>query len=79
MLQADSLSQAKQKLLLMIQNYSRAGNNLELNYPLSLEMKIGGETVFLQEDISKNALEDVYGLLNISRSGRYEVHVRDSL
>ncbi len=77
-LQADTLSQAKEKLLLMFQNYSRAWNNLSLNYPLSIEVLRSGERVFLQEEVSQWNLESVYGLLNISTSWRYEVHVRDS-
>jgi len=77
-LQADSLSQAKEKLLLMIQNFSAAGNKLNLNYPLSIEMTRSGERVFFEEWITQGNLQSVYGLLNISTSGRYEVHVRDS-
>lgn len=77
-LQADSLSAAKEKLLLMIQNYSQAGNNLNLNYPLSIEMIRSWERVFFQEGITQSNLQSVYGLLNISTSWRYEVHVRDS-
>jgi len=77
-LQADTLSQAKEKLLLMFQNYSRAWNNLNLNYPLSIEVMRGQDTIFAQENISQWNLESVYGLLNISRSWRYEVHLRDS-
>lgn len=77
-LQGDSISQAKEKLLLMIQNYSWAGNTLPLNYPLSLELIRDGQRVFFQEDLGRDDLSDVYPLLNLTRAWRYEVHIRDA-
>jgi uncharacterized repeat protein (TIGR01451 family) len=77
-IEADSISGAKEKLLLLIQNFSQSGNSLELNYPLSVELLYNDERIFFEQDLTLDTIENVYSLLNITRSGRYEAHVRDS-
>lgn len=77
-IETDSISGAKEKLLLLIQNFSQAGNQLALNYPLSVELIYNDERVFFEQDLTSNTLKDVYPLLNLSRSGNYEMHIRDS-
>jgi hypothetical protein len=77
-IEANSVSQAKEKLLLLIENFSQAGNRLELSYPLSIELIYNDQRVFYQENLTSDNLAEVYPLLNLSRAGAYEVHIRDS-
>ncbi len=72
------ISTAKEKLLLSIRNYSRAGNVLDLNYPLKIEILLEGEKVFSQEGITESQLSSAYPLFTASRSGRYELSVIDA-
>jgi uncharacterized repeat protein (TIGR01451 family) len=77
-IEANSISDAKEKLLLLIQNFSQSGNSLAINYPLSVELIYNNERVFYQQDLTVDTIGDVYSLLNLSKSGRYEAHIRDS-
>jgi len=77
-IEAVSISDAKEKLLFTIHNYSGAGNILELSYPISLEIYTGGNLVFSQKNISRDTLKDVYPFHSASASGRYEIYITDA-
>ena len=74
----NELSQAKEKLLLSLHNYSKTGNKLPLNYPLTLELEQDGEIVFQESNISLQNLSQPYGFLIAKSSGRYDLKVTDA-
>lgn len=77
--QTQALSDAEEKLLLLVQNYSLNGNTLELNYPLNIELLHKWESVFQQSNISKQQLSSVIPLFAARKSGTYELKIRDAL
>lgn len=75
---ANGLSSAEEKLLLLIENYSLSGNRLELNYPLDVNISRNGEVVYSEDGITANSLGSVLPVFAGSRSGQYIVQIRDS-
>jgi len=47
----DIASEAPEKLWFSVSNYSKAGNILGLDYPLSVELERDGENVFSQTNV----------------------------
>ena len=72
-------SEAKEKLLLSVSNFSEDGNALSINYPLSLLLERNGESIFSAEGISQSDLTEVYPLFSAREAWSYTVTLRDSL
>jgi len=74
-----SVSSAEEKLLLLIENFSKTGNILELNYPLYIRLTKAWEIVYEQQNILEWEIDAVLPIFAARESWRYELQVRDNL
>jgi len=72
------ISEAEEKLLLLVENISQAWNKLDLAYPIDIELKREGLTVFEQKNIWAGWLDTVQWLFAAQKSGIYELYVTDN-
>jgi len=77
--QAQNISNAEEKLLMLIENYSLSGNALSLNYPLDIELEYSGETVYSDTGITQSTLNQVFPIFAAQKSWRYDLKVTDGL
>ncbi len=76
--EAFSVSDAPEKLLFLLENISKAGNNLALSYPLDMELWRDGELVLKQDNLTKEYLTKHRGIFAGKESGEYTLKLRDA-
>lgn len=74
----DEDSQATEKLVFSVSNFSKAGNILPLDYPLQVQLIDGEQTI---EDITlyQSDLISFKRLFSLIHSGEYTLHITDNL
>lgn len=74
----NSSSTATEKVVLNIENISKSGNNLEINYPIQVQIEKDSKQILEEFIINKTDLESFHKLLSISESWSYNIVIKDN-